>query len=227
LEIYQTLWGTDELVVSFDGLNIGLPKRDDVAGTPWPHCDQSPNRQGLACAQGFLNLAKSGDNDGGLLLMKGSAPLFKEFFSTLREMYRPEGDTPPEDFVDLFLFKDEHLDWFKSKGCELVKVNAEAGDFVIWDSRTMHYAAFPEGEEIRTVFYICYTPRAWGNEKDMALKAELFRLYEGSNHWPHCNIRRQGKAMIDGKLDPRERDEPLEKPEVNDTILKLAAVKAY
>jgi hypothetical protein len=33
--------------------------------------------------------------------------------------------------------------------------------------------------------------------------------------------------MVDGKLDPLERKEPLEKPELTDKLLKLAGVKAY
>lgn len=33
--------------------------------------------------------------------------------------------------------------------------------------------------------------------------------------------------MIDGKIDPLERDEPLEKPELTDKLLKLAGVKRY
>jgi hypothetical protein len=33
--------------------------------------------------------------------------------------------------------------------------------------------------------------------------------------------------MIDGKIDPMERAEPLEKPEMTDKLLKLAGVKAY
>jgi hypothetical protein len=33
--------------------------------------------------------------------------------------------------------------------------------------------------------------------------------------------------MRDGKVCPKDRNEPFEKPEVTDTVLKLAGVKAY
>lgn len=135
--------------------------------------------------------------------------------------------TPPEDFLDLFLFKDEHLDWFREKGCELIKVDAGPGDFVIWDSRTMHYASFPEGEQIRTVFYMCYTPASFGKKEDLELKGKLFDTFRGTTHWPHCNIRQAEPLMKDGKPDPMERYEPLERAERTDQILKLAAVKSY
>lgn len=45
-DIFARLWGTDELICSFDGMNISLPKRTDVAWSPWPHCDQNPRRKG-------------------------------------------------------------------------------------------------------------------------------------------------------------------------------------
>jgi len=98
---------------------------------------------------------------------------------------------------------------------------------VIWDSRTLHYACFPQGELIRHVQYVCMTPRKFGNEEDLALKASLFKSWTGTTHWPHCNIHKQGPPMRDGKEDPLNRSEPREKPEVTERILQLAAVQAY
>lgn len=45
IEPFAKLWGTDELVVSFDTVNITLPA-NIVGGydsKPWPHCDQPPS----------------------------------------------------------------------------------------------------------------------------------------------------------------------------------------
>ena len=61
----------------------------------------------------------------------------------------------------------------------------------------------------------------------MKRKAELFSRWETTTHWPHCNIWGHGKAKVDGVVDPLERDEPLEKPEMTDKLLKLAGVEAY
>ena len=41
------------------------------------------------------------------------------------------------------------------------------------------------------------------------------------------NIRKQGPPKRDGVIDPQNRTEPLEKPELTDQLLRLAAVKAY
>lgn len=56
LAAFQKLWGTDELIVSFDTINLTLPNAGSMAGSkPWPHVDQAPERQGLSCVQGIIN----------------------------------------------------------------------------------------------------------------------------------------------------------------------------
>lgn len=48
LETFATLWGTDELLVSFDSLNVTFPNRANApTRKPWEHLDQSPLRRGL------------------------------------------------------------------------------------------------------------------------------------------------------------------------------------
>jgi len=46
VDIFEKLWSTNELLCSFDGLNISLPNRKDISWSPWPHCDQNPERKG-------------------------------------------------------------------------------------------------------------------------------------------------------------------------------------
>ena len=46
VEVFEKLWGTNELLCSFDGLNVSMPNRKDIAWSPWPHCDQNPERKG-------------------------------------------------------------------------------------------------------------------------------------------------------------------------------------
>ncbi|GIZ45512.1 hypothetical protein CKM354_000867500 [Cercospora kikuchii] len=227
-EVFTKLWGTDELLSSFDGMNITLPRQKDLTWSPWPHCDQSPHRKGMQCVQGLLNYQPNGPKDGGLIVMKGSSKLFDQFFSETREQDDHE-DKPPEeaDFKDLFIFKEEDVQWFKDHGCEMIKVNLEPGDMAIWDSRTMHYACFPEGDRIRHVQYICQTPARFAEPEVLKKKAELFKTWQGTTHWPHCNIRETGPPLRNGKECPLNRHEPLEKPEITKRLLQLAAVEAY
>lgn len=229
IDIFEKLWGEKELLTSFDGLNISLPRRTDIAWSPWPHCDQNQNRKGMQAVQGLLNFAPNGSEDGGLVLMKGSSLLFNEFFSEKRESCWHEDAPPPEaEYMDLFLFSEKDVQWFKDRGCELIKVNMNPGDFVLWDSRTMHYAKFPEGNQIRHVQYICMTPKRFASETDLELKKECFDNWMGTTHWPHRNIRPARELpMRNGAVCPKARNEPFEKPELSDTLLRLAGVKAY
>lgn len=184
LDIFEKLWDTKELITSFDGLNV-FPPRKDLKFSPWPHCDQNPERKGMQAVQGLINFAPNGPKDGGLMLMKGSAKLFDEFFAHKREQADHEDAPPPEiKFMDLFIFSEKDVKWFESKGCELVKMNMEPGDFVLWDSRTMHYATFPEGQQIRHAQYICMTPRKFATEEALEAKKYCFENWIGTTHWP-------------------------------------------
>lgn len=224
IERFEELWGTKELLASFDTFNITLPGRKDIDFTPWPHCDQAPERKGLACVQGLLNLTPAGPKDGGLLLMVGSSKLFEKFFEENPARAREAVDPK---FFDAYSFNEKEIEWFKAHGCHQIKVNVDPGDLVLWDSRTIHHVALPETDTIRTVIYTCFAPVALAKPEDVEFKAQLFKRWETTTHWPHCNIWGHGKAQVNGKRDPLERDEPLEKPELTDQVLKLAGVKPY
>lgn len=80
---FEKMWGTNELLVSFDSLNITLPNRKDKVGRgAWQHIDQSPLRRGRHCVQGIINLSHAGPEDGGLLVYPGSHKLVEKFFDT-------------------------------------------------------------------------------------------------------------------------------------------------
>lgn len=105
------------------------------------------------------------------------------------------------------------------------------GDLILWDSRTIHYGSEPEtsSNTIRTVIYAAYTPARLASEETLALRKQVFEAYEGTSHWPHDNINRRDKItyLEDGTRDPRDRDEPIEKPILSDKLLKLAGVLKY
>lgn len=60
VEAFSKIWGTDELLVSFDGINLTLPppETDEKKAVPqrWPHQDQDSTIRGFQCAQGIVNL---------------------------------------------------------------------------------------------------------------------------------------------------------------------------
>jgi ectoine hydroxylase-related dioxygenase (phytanoyl-CoA dioxygenase family) len=144
---FAKLWETSDLLVSFDGMNLTLPDKSRKQSHPWPHVDQSPDRPGLQCVQGILNLAPNGPKDGGLVVLQKSHSLNQEFFEQNLKISCPE---------NWFSFQDKQIKWFEKKGCTWKKVSADAGDLILWDSRTIHYNVLPMGDALRAV--MCESP---------------------------------------------------------------------
>lgn len=225
LGAFEALWGTEELLVSFDSLNITFPNRKDVPRKPsWEHIDQSPLRRGLHCVQGVISLSNSGPEDGGLVVYPGSHKLNDEFFDT-------QTDKSTWEVLDRYSYTPQELKWYTDRGVKPHKVCAEHGDLILWDSRTVHYGDEPteKGKTIRTAIYVAYTPAKFAEKEALETKSKIFKEYGGTSHWPHDNIRiRNNEALFeDGTRDPRDRPEPLEKAEMSDKLLKLAGVMPY
>ncbi|KAI6084254.1 hypothetical protein F4821DRAFT_262052 [Hypoxylon rubiginosum] len=205
VDAFAKVWGTDELLVSFDSLNVTLPNRKDrPARAPWPHVDQSPLKRGVYCVQGIINLSPAGPEDGSLMCLPRSNALFDEFFDT---------QTRPESWEekDWRRFSVEEMKWWAIKGLRPVKVEAQPGDLILWDSRTVHWG------------------RTYGEERPLEEKRRVFSVYGATTHWAHDNIFLRPKLahLPDGSLDPRNRDEPLERPELSSKLLKLAGIEPY
>lgn len=233
LDAFTKIWGTDELLVSFGGLNIGFPNRKDLhARKPWEHIDQSPHKRGLHCIQGVINLCESGPEDGGLCVFPGSNKLHTEFWRTHRPTKNLNEEIVPDNFIaDIYYFSKQELAWFAEKGAKVHKVCAEPGDLILWDSRTIHYArdATPNGNTIRNAIYATYMPAKWATPEQLDVKKACFEAWGFTFHWPYEHINPGAKPAIlpDGTRDPKDRDQPLELPELSDKLLKLAGAKLY
>ncbi|KAE8339451.1 hypothetical protein BDV24DRAFT_165408 [Aspergillus arachidicola] len=96
-----------------------------------------------------LALSEAGPKDGGLVVMEGSAPLFEKFFKE----FPPDRTKRPLAALhyDFYPFQDEDLKWYEARGCKVIKVCAEPGDLVLWDSRQMHYSDRRESGAARPV----------------------------------------------------------------------------
>ncbi|OKL60074.1 hypothetical protein UA08_04938 [Talaromyces atroroseus] len=225
IETFSQLWHTDELLVSFDALNITLPRRPGhVPRARWPHVDQSPLREGLQCIQGIVNLSKSGREDGGLTVYPGSHKVVEQFFDQ-------HTDRTQWDRKDFYSFTEDQMTWFEeTQGYKPYKVVAEPGDLIIWDSRLIHYAAESTAgsETIRTVTYVSYAPAKLASPENLVKKREAFDHWLATTHWPHDNLvlRSNLPLLSDGRIDTR-RSEPRDKPDFTDKLLKLAGVRPY
>jgi hypothetical protein len=226
IQPFQDLWGTAELLVSFDGMNVTPPQtpRSNVQIPPWPHTDQHALDRDFLCAQGLLNTGPCGPRDGGLIVVEGSAALWNEFWTsdTGKAKLLKYGGNPQksDEELDLTQFTPAELTWFERRGCVSRKLELQPGDLVLWDSRTIHYNTAPRGGELRSAIYICYAPAKLATAEDLKKKANLFYGFQSSTHWPNINIRATGKDPL-GRNRPRETHEPTER------LLQLAGIEPY
>jgi len=212
---FAQLWSTDKLTTSFDGAAIMLHHRKDVKPEPkWPHMDQSPNRSGLFCVQGLVNLNVNGPEDGGLLVLKGSNKLEEEYFRQFPEEKKNHNSWGPADWYG---FTEVQQQWFYERGCEWIKVCGEPGDLFLWDSRTMHQNEPPRGDRDRVCTYVTMAPVELLSEQDHKTKIEIFNERSATTHNPFENIFKR-------KSEAGQAQDPVEPTE---TVLKLAAVKPY
>ncbi|GAA5856546.1 hypothetical protein JCM8547_005858 [Rhodosporidiobolus lusitaniae] len=226
---FAQLWGTDELLVSFDGANVSLPgKMQDPNQPAWWHQDQDADKRGFHCAQGLVNLAPNGPKDGGLMLLKGSAKLNDKYFTEVwngTDGVVLKGDEAQTDF---FGYTPEILSWFYENGAKWVKTELNPGDLVIWDSRTVHYNVPPLGDRDRVAAYTCFMPARLCAPDQLEQKQKLFAGRQMTTHWPVSNLFQKSDVVLrDGKQCPHLRHAPFEEPVLTDKLLKLAGVKPY
>ena len=173
INIFKELWNCDELVTGFDGCCY-YPS--DYKGTEiyWTHTDQSSHKKGRHCYQSFLSLTSN--NERSLLIYKGSHNLHEHYFKTLNI-------DAPRDWCVLDKNYVSNLEDKK------VRVKVNAGDLVIWDSRTFHQNTCGDSNcnEERLVQYLCYLPK--NNIKNDKIQQNLRREYFEENyttsHWPY------------------------------------------
>ncbi|GFZ50535.1 hypothetical protein JCM24511_08292 [Saitozyma sp. JCM 24511] len=225
IDTFAKIWNTQELLVSFDSVNISLPfpkeELEGERGGAWPHVDQSPNRRFKHCVQGIMNLEVNGPDDGGLMVLSGSLPLYAKFFEE-HEAQAPEGGWT---WRDSHQFTEEQLTWFYDRGCKWVKVEAEPGDVILWDSRCIHYGAPARGDRPRVATYVCYKPAKDIEPEMLETRKKALEECIGTSHDPLLFRLTGSKAM--GPLDENERMEPLVKPVLSDRAKQLAGVLAY
>ncbi|BGP09062.1 hypothetical protein JCM10049v2_004917 [Rhodotorula toruloides] len=114
--VFEKLFNTEDLLASFDAVNVSLPNRRDLPPVkPWAHQDQDPLRPGFRCIQGFVNLNPCGDNDGGLMVLKGGHLISKEYHETFKNEEQEFRWTN-----EMYLFTDTGLKWLEEKGLDLL-----------------------------------------------------------------------------------------------------------
>lgn len=171
IDAFAALWGTEELHVSFDGINLTRPGVSEEK--TWQHTDQSGTVEGFRTAQGVLNILPNGPKDGGLIVLDKSHLRHQAYF----EAY-PDKKTPNN-----FIMVTGQLDFYK--GCTEIKLCGDPGDLFLFDSRTIHYACGPTGDICRAAIYVCYLPAYQATHEQLAHKRDAFFHRRMTSHHPH------------------------------------------
>lgn len=218
---FETVYQTPDLIVSFDGVNIGFHDRSDFApNTPWPHQDQDPLKPGFRCLQGLVNLQPCGPDDGGLITCKGAHLLSEDFH---RDMAAEE--KIPAWTKEWYGFTAAGMAWLAEHNCPWVKICAEPGDLILWDSRTPHYNVPSTSKQDRMAVYTCYMPVADASQDDLRKKKEAFEKRLGTTHWPNARHVGSNVAKREGVVDAlAARERPIEEPILGERAFRLTGI---
>ncbi|PQE08896.1 Phytanoyl- dioxygenase protein [Rutstroemia sp. NJR-2017a BVV2] len=220
IDAFEKVYNTPDLIVSFDAINIGFHDRSDFAANkPWPHQDQDPLLPGFRCLQGLVNLQPCGPNDGGLIVCKGAHLLSEQFHKEMADEKKIPAWTN-----EWYGFTERGMKWLEDHGCPWVKVCADPGDLIVWDSRAPHYNVPSTSKQDRMAVYTCYMPVAHATQEDLLRKKAAFEQFKGTTHWPNARHTGSNESKRDGEADPVCRLEPVQKPELSERAFKLTGI---
>eukprot|EP00927_Polykrikos_kofoidii_P068739 TRINITY_DN64058_c0_g1_i1.p1 TRINITY_DN64058_c0_g1~~TRINITY_DN64058_c0_g1_i1.p1 ORF type:complete len:309 (+),score=46.29 TRINITY_DN64058_c0_g1_i1:67-993(+) len=185
------IWGTRELITSMDAVLIWRPWWN---GSPRAipmceglHLDQNPfSKPQIDCVQGMVPLIPVKPEVGGLQVVPYS--------HTAEAKEQLKLDHPHFEDYDQFCILPHRSR--NAKGAMLLE--AEAGDLILWDSRTIHgglagrgpplgdnaEAAMP-AELARMACTVAMTPRSWASEEVHQARRAGFEAGHSFNHCPH------------------------------------------
>lgn len=140
--VYDTfvdLWGTEALWITLDRANLNVPARDDWPFDGFLHWDIDPQPGSTRAAiQGIVALSNAGPGMGGLQVVP-------EMFRRYDEIAAEYVDADRPRFPDV-------------SGMEVCQVECNAGDLVIWESRTVHGTSRNSSDRPRLAQYVTMEP---------------------------------------------------------------------
>jgi len=198
IKIFSQIYGTTELMTSFDGASINRPNTvvwseelDQKNKSSWLHTDQNvihtTNVEDVYTSdeysiQGIANFENVGDNDGSLFVGESSHLLHKQLFEW-------NGNEPKKNW---YILKKDDIEYLKENGTKFIKINAPAGAFILFDSRCFHSGCASVGKNndtFRYVVYVSQTPAKRATKEDIALKIKAVETGRTTSHWSTCNIK--------------------------------------
>jgi hypothetical protein len=180
-EAFSKIWGTDDLIVSFDGISVYILDKPTRNSNSWFHVDQSYTRNNFECIQSWVNGYDTCEGDATLVILEGSNNFHGDF----------QKEFNIADKGDWFKLQNkEQYDFYKTRGCAEIAIKCPRGYGVFWDSRTLHYGnpvqkMASDDFNYRCVVYVCMTPRSLAKSKDLEKRKKHFNELRMTSHWPH------------------------------------------
>ncbi|KAL4971938.1 hypothetical protein BDW66DRAFT_163293 [Aspergillus desertorum] len=148
----------------------------------------------------------------------------KPGFRCLQSLVNLNPCGPDDGGLIWFGFTDNGMKWLADHGMEWVKVCAEPGDLIIWDSRVPHYNLPPSGKNDRLAVYTSYMPVADASKGDLLRKRKAFEDRLGTTHWPNAVHVGTNVALRNGKPCPKSRERPVQEPVLTERAFKLTGI---
>lgn len=217
-EYFTKIWGTDDLLCSFDGANFMPGTQTELYSNDrnytevikgWMHIDQIrmlPNKENV---QGLVMLTPSGPSDSGLILIEGSHKWFEEYSQL----------NPVDGWKWNMVNGNTVLNSQKIKEMRHAKICGEVGDIILWDSRTMHQSGELRRSRPRACVYVSMQPRVGCPQKQLDKRIKCFEGLKMTNHWCYGRMFQENMKFSFGGVDPNLP--PATKPEMNDEIRRL------
>eukprot|EP01087_Luapelamoeba_hula_P004074 TRINITY_DN14036_c0_g1_i1.p1 TRINITY_DN14036_c0_g1~~TRINITY_DN14036_c0_g1_i1.p1 ORF type:complete len:332 (+),score=20.89 TRINITY_DN14036_c0_g1_i1:66-998(+) len=178
-QAFGTIWKENDLISSFDSTLIWKPWTHNARWRPrceGLHMDQNPfEKEGMCCVQGMMPLYDVTEATGGLAVVPAS-----HLDTSIHDRHQHWGTYG--DFCVLERSdpaqRHRHL------------VVAQAGDLILWDSRTVHGGhtgtgvGLPADVLARLTQTVCMVPRKWASPEVLQWRQSAFERGDGTTHWP-------------------------------------------
>lgn len=225
-DLFEAIHGTSKLLTSFDGACLLVPNSKCTEAI---HTDQSPiierKDKDFISIQGIFNMEDCGENDGGLVVYKGSHKQHSKYFD----------DNNINSKENWYIFDSkkvknetgvDFLEKFKR-----IKVCCKAGDVLLFDSRTAHTVT-PSTNNFRIAAYVSMLPICYSDEKklekELERKKKYFKEIRTTSHWACKFLSVNPKKPRWGKEGFRdENDDSFVKPILTTRMKQLAGLINY
>lgn len=213
-QAFAAVWGDDDLLTSFDGMALWRPTSINPEwrtnrGGSWLHIDQHPiGRPGFHCVQGLVSLLPTSPETGGNVIIPGSHTRFESI---------------PERYTERLARIHPSIDHFRypADDPQLLETppimpHLEAGDLLLWDSRTIHCSSPALMEQtvtdssgletsaqlLRAVSLVCFMPRAKSNPEVIAQRKAAVVDRTSTTNWSDRFINADQFPQVLAAADP-------------------------